>query len=208
SSPARRPSCHPAPPPLRPGARASAPNLRCLGSLLPALPPPRAPACVALGRAVPSTAAKRCQLCLGNIAAFLVAPNQARGPSGTYLSASLKRDSTVQMRNGPYVHELGTPGGDFSLAGFEFPPQDAFLVPLKVSDIEGRVLVPGSPPNICILSLAMTIAGIPTVPVPGVREEDVVRAAQSFMTENPEREAEGKGSLKIREDAHACKKGR
>nr|XP_009667430.1 PREDICTED: spermatogenesis-associated protein 25 [Struthio camelus australis] len=112
------------------------------------------------------------------------------------------------MRSGTYVNELGSPGGDFSLARFEFPPQDVFLVPLKVSNIKGRALAPDSPPNICILSLAMMIAGIPTVPVPGVQEEDVVRAAQNFMTENPEQEAEGKGSLKIREDAHTCKKGR
>ncbi|KAL8179799.1 UNVERIFIED_CONTAM: hypothetical protein K2H54_072942 [Gekko kuhli] len=42
------------------------------------------------------------------------------------------------------------------------------------------------PPNICILSLAMMIAGIPTVPVPGVREEDMILAAQSFMAGSPQ----------------------
>ncbi|KAG8131458.1 hypothetical protein E2320_009389 [Naja naja] len=30
------------------------------------------------------------------------------------------------------------------------------------------------------------IAGIPTVPVPGVREEDMIHAAQCFMAENLE----------------------
>ena len=39
----------------------------------------------------------------------------------------------------------------------------------------------GSQPDICILTLAMMIAGIPTVPVPGLREEDLIRAAQAFM---------------------------
>lgn len=48
------------------------------------------------------------------------------------------------------------------------------------------------PPNICILTLAMMIAGIPTVPVPGVREEDMIHAAQCFMAENLE-PSEGPG---------------
>ncbi|XP_026933988.1 spermatogenesis-associated protein 25 [Sagmatias obliquidens] len=39
----------------------------------------------------------------------------------------------------------------------------------------------GPQPDICILTLAMMIAGIPTVPVPGLREEDLIRAAQAFM---------------------------
>ncbi|XP_059934747.1 spermatogenesis-associated protein 25 [Mesoplodon densirostris] len=43
----------------------------------------------------------------------------------------------------------------------------------------------GSQP-ICILTLAMMIAGIPTVPVPGLREEDLIRAAQAFMMAHPE----------------------
>ncbi|KAJ6655553.1 hypothetical protein lerEdw1_005024 [Lerista edwardsae] len=40
------------------------------------------------------------------------------------------------------------------------------------------------PPNICILTLAMMIAGIPTIPVPGVCEEDMIQAAQRFMAES------------------------
>ncbi|XP_004698078.1 spermatogenesis-associated protein 25 [Echinops telfairi] len=48
----------------------------------------------------------------------------------------------------------------------------------------------GSQP-ICILTLAMMIAGIPTVPVPGLREEDLIRAAQAFMTAHPEPEGAG-----------------
>nr|XP_008272997.2 spermatogenesis-associated protein 25 [Oryctolagus cuniculus] len=53
----------------------------------------------------------------------------------------------------------------------------------------------GSQPDICILTLAMMIAGIPTVPVPGLREEDLIRAAQAFMMAHPEPEGavEGRG---------------
>uniref|UniRef100_A0A8C8Z0B0 Spermatosis associated 25 n=1 Tax=Prolemur simus TaxID=1328070 RepID=A0A8C8Z0B0_PROSS len=59
----------------------------------------------------------------------------------------------------------------------------------------------GSQPDICILTLAMMIAGIPTVPVPGLREEDLIRAAQAFMTAHPE--PEGAGEAARWEQAHA-----
>ncbi|XP_053429969.1 spermatogenesis-associated protein 25 [Nycticebus coucang] len=52
----------------------------------------------------------------------------------------------------------------------------------------------GSQPDICILTLAMMIAGIPTVPVPGLREEDLIRAAQAFMTAHPEPEGAVEGA--------------
>ncbi|CAK6447879.1 unnamed protein product [Pipistrellus nathusii] len=51
----------------------------------------------------------------------------------------------------------------------------------------------GSQPDICILTLAMMIAGIPTVPVPGLREEDLIRAAQAFMMAHPEPEGAVEG---------------
>ncbi|XP_003936515.1 spermatogenesis-associated protein 25 [Saimiri boliviensis] len=51
-----------------------------------------------------------------------------------------------------------------------------------------------SQPDICILTLAMMIAGIPTVPVPGVREEDLIWAAQAFMMAHPEPEGAGEGA--------------
>lgn len=55
------------------------------------------------------------------------------------------------------------------------------------------------PPNICILTLAMMIAGIPTVPVPGVREEDMILAAQNFMAESLQpSNAEGEGAPRRR----------
>lgn len=50
-----------------------------------------------------------------------------------------------------------------------------------------------SQPDICILTLAMMIAGIPTVPVPGLREEDLIRAAQAFMMAHPEPEGPVEG---------------
>lgn len=49
-------------------------------------------------------------------------------------------------------------------------------------------------PDICILTLAMMIAGIPTVPVPGLREEDLIRAAQAFMMAHPEPEGAVEGA--------------
>ncbi|XP_077023952.1 spermatogenesis-associated protein 25 [Tamandua tetradactyla] len=52
----------------------------------------------------------------------------------------------------------------------------------------------GCQPNICILTLAMMIAGIPTVPVPGLREEDLIRAAQAFMMAHPEPEGAVEGA--------------
>uniref|UniRef100_A0A8D2KYT6 Uncharacterized protein n=1 Tax=Varanus komodoensis TaxID=61221 RepID=A0A8D2KYT6_VARKO len=54
---------------------------------------------------------------------------------------------------------------------------------LVVSATLGRGAQPGPrlPPNVCILALAMMIAGIPTVPVPGVCEEDMVCAARCFV---------------------------
>uniref|UniRef100_A0A8C3IXS9 Spermatosis associated 25 n=1 Tax=Chrysemys picta bellii TaxID=8478 RepID=A0A8C3IXS9_CHRPI len=86
---------------------------------------------------------------------------------------------------------LGSPGGDFPLATFGFPPRGAFLMPIKLSKNRGQQSVQNPPPDICILTLAMMIAGIPTVPVPGIKEEDLIRAAQNFMAENPEQGVQG-----------------
>nr|XP_034979485.1 spermatogenesis-associated protein 25 [Zootoca vivipara] len=77
-------------------------------------------------------------------------------------------------------------GGDFALARWGFLPSGVFLMSAKLGkDREAQPPLP-LPPNICILTLAMMIAGIPTVPVPGVREEDMVHAAQCFVAENLE----------------------
>ncbi|XP_007533126.1 spermatogenesis-associated protein 25 [Erinaceus europaeus] len=62
----------------------------------------------------------------------------------------------------------------------------------------------GSQPDICILTLAMMIAGIPTVPVPGLREEDLIRAAQAFMMTHPEPEGVVEGVRWEQEHAHAA----
>ncbi|XP_012495904.1 PREDICTED: spermatogenesis-associated protein 25 [Propithecus coquereli] len=63
---------------------------------------------------------------------------------------------------------------------------------------------PGSQPDICILTLAMMIAGIPTVPVPGLREEDLIRAAQAFMMAHPEPEGAGEGTWWEQARAHTA----
>ncbi|XP_039105327.1 spermatogenesis-associated protein 25 [Hyaena hyaena] len=62
----------------------------------------------------------------------------------------------------------------------------------------------GSQPDICILTLAMMIAGIPTVPVPGLREEDLIRAAQAFMMAHPEPEGAGEGARWEQARAHTA----
>ncbi|XP_025870497.2 spermatogenesis-associated protein 25 [Vulpes vulpes] len=62
----------------------------------------------------------------------------------------------------------------------------------------------GSQPDICILTLAMMIAGIPTVPVPGLREEDLIRAAQAFMMAHPEPEGVMEGARCEQTHAHTA----
>ncbi|KAM5176597.1 spermatogenesis-associated protein 25 [Callospermophilus lateralis] len=62
----------------------------------------------------------------------------------------------------------------------------------------------GSQPDICILTLAMMIAGIPTVPVPGLREEDLIRAAQAFMMAHPEPEGAVEGTRWEQVHAHTA----
>ncbi|XP_037355526.1 spermatogenesis-associated protein 25 [Talpa occidentalis] len=61
-----------------------------------------------------------------------------------------------------------------------------------------------SQPDICILTLAMMIAGIPTVPVPGLREEDLIRAAQAFMMAHPEPEGAVEGAQWEQAHAHTA----
>ncbi|KAM6147728.1 spermatogenesis-associated protein 25 [Erethizon dorsatum] len=60
----------------------------------------------------------------------------------------------------------------------------------------------GSQSDICILTLAMMIAGIPTVPVPGLQEEDLIRAAQAFMMAHPEPERAAEGARWVQTQAH------
>ncbi|XP_055293961.1 spermatogenesis-associated protein 25 [Moschus berezovskii] len=64
--------------------------------------------------------------------------------------------------------------------------------PLMPAEARGKAA--SSQPDICILTLAMMIAGIPTVPVPGLREEDLIRAAQAFMMAHPEPEGAVEGT--------------
>ncbi|XP_063001632.1 spermatogenesis-associated protein 25 [Elgaria multicarinata webbii] len=84
--------------------------------------------------------------------------------------------------------DFASSSGEFALARWGFLPSGVLLMSAKLS--QDRAPQPGQhlPPNICILTLAMMIAGIPTVPVPGVREEDMVHAAQCFMAGNLELE--------------------
>ncbi|XP_008056113.1 spermatogenesis-associated protein 25 [Carlito syrichta] len=69
---------------------------------------------------------------------------------------------------------------------------------------EARGKEAGSQPDICILTLAMMIAGIPTVPVPGLREEDLIRAAQAFMMAHLEPEGAVEGAQWEQAYAHTA----
>ncbi|XP_053250762.1 spermatogenesis-associated protein 25 [Podarcis raffonei] len=82
--------------------------------------------------------------------------------------------------------DFASSGGDFALARWGFLPSGVFLMSAKFGKDREAQPPLHLPPNICILTLAMMIAGIPTVPVPGVREEDMVHAAQCFVAENLE----------------------
>uniref|UniRef100_A0A8C8S217 Spermatogenesis-associated protein 25 n=1 Tax=Pelusios castaneus TaxID=367368 RepID=A0A8C8S217_9SAUR len=94
----------------------------------------------------------------------------------------------------------GPSRGAFPLATCGFPPRCAFLMPVKIRKNRGGHSVQTPPSNTCILTLAMIIAGIPTVPAPGIKEEDLIRAAQNFMTENPEQDVQGEITAKRRGD--------
>ncbi|XP_051835902.1 spermatogenesis-associated protein 25 [Sminthopsis crassicaudata] len=83
--------------------------------------------------------------------------------------------------------QMGSLGGHGPLLLCGLSP-GALLMPKEAGGKE-----PGSQPDICILTLAMMIAGIPTVPVPGLREEDMIRAAQAFMMAHPEPEGATEG---------------
>lgn len=72
--------------------------------------------------------------------------------------------------------------GDSALVRWGFLPNRVLLMSAKLCPEEGAQ--PALPPNVCILTLAMMIAGIPTIPVPGVCEEEMIQAAQFFMAEN------------------------
>lgn len=86
----------------------------------------------------------------------------------------------------PSQQPKDSPGsrGDSALARWDFLPSGVLLMSAKLRPEEGAPAVRHLPPNICILTLAMMIAGIPTIPVPGVREEDMIQAAQHFMAES------------------------
>ncbi|XP_061486710.1 spermatogenesis-associated protein 25 [Rhineura floridana] len=86
----------------------------------------------------------------------------------------------------PPPHSLSQQPKDFAPARWGFLPSEVFLMSAQFGKDRGAQPGLHLTPNICILTLAMMIAGIPTVPVPGVREEDMIHAAQCFMAEKLE----------------------
>uniref|UniRef100_A0A452IJV9 Uncharacterized protein n=1 Tax=Gopherus agassizii TaxID=38772 RepID=A0A452IJV9_9SAUR len=144
-----------------------------------------------IGRGLKYLFHKQDEISIWDYAPERVREKQPCGLSGIYSCISVKGYPPTQQRNGQHIGELGSPGGDFPLATGGFPPRAAFLMPIKFSKNRGQQSVQNPPPDICILTLAMMIAGIPTVPVPGIKEEDLIRAAQNFMTENLEQGIQG-----------------
>lgn len=80
-----------------------------------------------------------------------------------------------------HPNDCASSRGDFPLARWGFLPRGIVWMSAPLDPEAGAQPALCLPPNICILTLAMMIAGIPTVPVPGVREEDMILAAQNFM---------------------------
>ncbi|XP_025030521.1 spermatogenesis-associated protein 25 [Python bivittatus] len=112
------------------------------------------------------------------------------------------------------LQQQSSSGGDFALARWGFLPSGLFVVSAKLSrERDAQPRLPLSS-NICILTLAMMIAGIPTIPVPGVREEDMIHAAQCFMAENLNSgEVQGEGAQRrswsaLQRLGPSCKRGR
>ncbi|XP_049725170.1 spermatogenesis-associated protein 25 [Elephas maximus indicus] len=96
------------------------------------------------------------------------------------------------------VPQVGGPGRPRSLLLCGVSP-GVLQVPSETGGQEAS-----SQPDICILTLAMMIAGIPTVPVPGLREEDLIRAAQAFMMAHPEPEGAVEGMRWEQAPAHTA----
>ncbi|XP_001928999.1 spermatogenesis-associated protein 25 [Sus scrofa] len=130
---------------------------------------------------------------------------EARGcPGGVSWEPARRKDYSRYCHKPPQARQpesVGWENGCSSRAphlGGPSRPQPLLLCGLSPgalptpSEVGGKEA--GSQPDICILTLAMMIAGIPTVPVPGLREEDLIRAAQAFMMAHPEPEGAVEGA--------------
>ncbi|XP_015267807.1 PREDICTED: spermatogenesis-associated protein 25 [Gekko japonicus] len=109
------------------------------------------------------------------------------GPAGQAGRGCLCLPPAAPHPLGQQVKDNASPRGDPPLARWwGFLPSGLVWMSAPL-DPEGGASPPAlcPPPNICILTLAMMIAGIPTVPVPGVREEDLILAARDFMAGSP-----------------------
>ncbi|XP_002747698.1 spermatogenesis-associated protein 25 [Callithrix jacchus] len=121
---------------------------------------------------------------------------QARGcPWGTSWETLRRKEYSQYCHKFPHMRQLESLGWENGYSRSRAP--EVLPVPPEAMGKEAS-----SQPDICILTLAMMIAGIPTVPVPGVREEDLIWAAQAFMMAHPEPEGAGEGAWW--EQAHAC----
>ncbi|XP_036900071.1 spermatogenesis-associated protein 25 [Sturnira hondurensis] len=102
----------------------------------------------------------------------------------------VKQPESLGRENGCSRSRAPHPGGPSRPGSLLLHGLSPGLVPMPTK--AGRKEA-GPQPDICILTLAMMIAGIPTVPVPGLREEDLIRAAQAFMMAHPEPEGAVEG---------------
>ncbi|KAJ1123343.1 hypothetical protein NDU88_001814 [Pleurodeles waltl] len=101
--------------------------------------------------------------------------------SGFYHSSPYTPSALGHPVTRKYLGDMGRPMGDFPMLVWGLPQGPNFVMHSDMSKPRLRATNRSTTPNICILALAMMIAGIPTVPVPGVREEDMIATAQAFM---------------------------
>uniref|UniRef100_A0A8C9HPC9 Spermatogenesis associated 25 n=1 Tax=Piliocolobus tephrosceles TaxID=591936 RepID=A0A8C9HPC9_9PRIM len=140
---------------------------------------------------------------------------QARGCPGGTSWETLRKEYSQNCHKFPHVRQPESSGWDNGYSRSRAPDLGgpSRPRPLMLCGLSPRVLpVPSeavgkeasSQPDICILTLAMMIAGIPTVPVPGVREEDLIWAAQAFMMAHPEPEGAVEGAQWEQAYAHTA----
>ncbi|XP_017396748.1 spermatogenesis-associated protein 25 isoform X2 [Cebus imitator] len=123
---------------------------------------------------------------------------QARGcPGGISWETLRRKEYSQYCHKFPHTRQLESLGWENGYSRSRAP--EVLPVPSEAMGKEAS-----SQPDICILTLAMMIAGIPTVPVPGVREEDLIWAAQAFMMAHPEPEGAGEGGQWEQVHAHTA----
>uniref|UniRef100_A0A4W3ISD3 Uncharacterized protein n=1 Tax=Callorhinchus milii TaxID=7868 RepID=A0A4W3ISD3_CALMI len=96
------------------------------------------------------------------------------------------------------LQRTGCPSGSFSSTSPRVLITSRSV--LSTSAGETETAKQNETPKMCILALAMMVAGIPTVPVPRVKAEDMILAAQKFRADNPNLSSDIDKMMKDREE--------